>query len=392
MKRFLSSEQNVNSPPPPPTTTTTLNSNEDTPATTTSTTTSTTPPTNTTHTETIPEVQQPLHPVEPTLLDQSEQILEQASQTTPDAVVSSASEVLSHLAPQIGDFSALGLCNYTPVGALEAMFEYIHVYSGLPWWGTIALATVLVRTALLPLMIKIQRNNAILMNINPDVTRLMNNIKTAQASGDTLATQKYSMEVQNLFKKNKCHPMKSLGLPFMQMPVMISFFMAIRGMAEIPVPGLENQGLFWFQNLSQQDPYYILPALSAASMLAVLETGADAGAVNPQGASMKKFFRGMALLTVPFTYWMPSGVFVYWITSNIYSMGQMIALKNPAIRSALNIPKLALKPKEALGKPKSFMDNFKEQTKLYEKKEKDRALRERQQAAAAARRAAKRRF
>ncbi|KAI9304383.1 60Kd inner membrane protein-domain-containing protein [Cunninghamella echinulata] len=313
-------------------------------------------------------------------------LIDTLNQTTSNEALAAAATA------QIGDFKAMGLCNFTPVGGLEAMLEYVHVIGGLPWWGSIALATVLVRTALLPLIIKLQRNNARLMNINPEVTRIMNNLKTAQAEGDAVAIGKYTNEIRDLFTKNECHPTKSLGLPLIQMPVMISFFMALRAMAELPVPGLTDGGMGWFTDLSAKDPYYVLPAVSALGMLAVLEAGTEAGAATPQTKGMKNFMRGVTILMVPFTAWMPSGVFVYWITSNIYSLAQVMALKNPSIRKSLNIPPLVKPAKELQKDSKGFMENFKDQQKLYEKKEKDRVLRERQQAAAMARRASKRRF
>ncbi|KAI9318485.1 60Kd inner membrane protein-domain-containing protein [Dichotomocladium elegans] len=301
-------------------------------------------------------------------------------------------ETLGEAAAKIGDFKAMGLCNFTPVGGLEAMLEALHVMSGMPWWATIATATVLVRLALLPLMIKIQRNNAHMMNLNPEVTRLMNNLKTAQQEGDSVGVGKYSGELQALFKKHNCHPMKSLGLPVIQMPVMISFFLALRAMAEIPVPGLQTEGTAWFTDLTAQDPYYALPVISCAGVLAVLEAGTEVGAANPQSRTMKNFFRVVSLAMIPFTYWMPSGVFVYWITSNCVSITQILALKNPAIRKALDIPQLVRPASELQKNSKSFMENFREQTMHHEKLEKEKALRERQRAAAMARRAAKRRF
>ncbi|KAG0170086.1 Mitochondrial inner membrane protein oxa1l [Apophysomyces sp. BC1034] len=328
-------------------------------------------------------VPEPMH-VE-SIKSSAQDALEQVSQTpTADSIVQAAA--------QIGDFKAMGLCNLTPVGGLEAMLEAVHVYSGLPWWGAIALATVTVRLALLPVMIKIQRNNAKLMNINPEVTRIMDNLKTAQAEGDTHSISKYSAEIQTLFKSNGCHPLKSLGLPLVQMPVMVSFFLALRGMAELPVPGLKDGGMWWFQDLTLQDPYYILPVVSAAGMMAVLEAGTEAGMANPQSKTMKNFFRAMTVIMVPFTAWMPSSVFVYWATSNCFSIGQILALKNPTIRKALNIPPLTRPVSELNKNTKGFMDNFRDQQKNYEKTEKERAIRERQQAAAMARRAAKRRF
>ncbi|KAI9493409.1 60Kd inner membrane protein-domain-containing protein [Zychaea mexicana] len=298
----------------------------------------------------------------------------------------------SESAAQIGDFKAMGLCNFTPVGGLEAMLEAVHVYSGLPWWGTIATATVIVRLALLPLMIKIQRNNAKMMNLNPEVSRLMENLKTAQQQGDSVAVGKYTNEMQSIFKKHGCHPMKSLGLPIIQMPVMVSFFMALRAMSELPVPGLTTGGMGWFTDLTAQDPYYVLPIASAAGVMAVLEAGTEVGAANPQSKTMKNFFRVMAVAMVPFTAWMPSSVFIYWITSNAVSITQILALKNPTVRKALDIPKLVKPASELQKNTKSFMENFREQTVHHEKLEKDRALRERQRATSMARRAAKRRF
>lgn len=86
------------------------------------------------------------------------------------------------------------------------------------------------------------------------------------------------------------------------------------------------------------------------------------------------------------------GVFVYWVTSNFFSIGQILTLKNPAVRKVLNIPQLLKKPEELHKNTKGFMENFKDQQKHHDKLEKERAIRERQQASAAARRAAKRRF
>lgn len=234
--------------------------------------------------------------------------------TSPDVtanvadVVSNAptSEAITAAAAQIGDFKAMGLCNYTPVGALEAALEAIHVSTGLPWWAAIAAATVAIRVCMIPLNIKVQRNNARVSNINPDLQRIMNNVSEAKKAGDQLAIAKYSQQAQQLFKDNECHPAKSLLLPLVQAPVMISFFMALRAMAELPVPGFLDGGLAWFTDLSVKDPYYILPVLSSAGMLAILETGSETGAANPQAAGMKNFFRGMTVLMIPFTAWMPS--------------------------------------------------------------------------------------
>jgi YidC/Oxa1 family membrane protein insertase len=76
----------------------------------------------------------------------------------------------------------------------------------------------------------------------------------------------------------------------------------------------------------------------------------------------------------------------------MFTLGQFLALKAPTVRSALNIPKLVKPAAELQKNSKGFIETFKEQTASYQKTEKDRIVRERQQAAAMARRASKRRF
>lgn len=56
-----------------------------------------------------------------------------------------------------------------------------------------------------------------------------------------------------------------------QAPIFISFFIALREMANLPVPSLQTGGLWWFQDLTVSDPTYILPMIVTATMWGVLE-------------------------------------------------------------------------------------------------------------------------
>lgn len=59
--------------------------------------------------------------------------------------------------------------------------------------------------------------------------------------------------------------------PVSQAPVFISFFIALREMANLPVPSLQTGGLWWFQDLTVSDPIYVLPLVVTATMWCVLE-------------------------------------------------------------------------------------------------------------------------
>lgn len=57
----------------------------------------------------------------------------------------------------------------------------------------------------------------------------------------------------------------------LQAPVFISFFIALRKMAYLPVPSLQTGGLLWFPDLTAADPFYILPLTVTGTMFFILE-------------------------------------------------------------------------------------------------------------------------
>jgi YidC/Oxa1 family membrane protein insertase len=43
-------------------------------------------------------------------------------------------------------------------------------------------------------------------------------------------------------------------------------FTGLRGMANLPLESMMHGGLFWFQDLTVPDPYYLLPLLTSTTM------------------------------------------------------------------------------------------------------------------------------
>ncbi|KAF9109380.1 Mitochondrial inner membrane protein oxa1l [Mortierella sp. AM989] len=292
----------------------------------------------------------------------TEESIATATATTSSAISEVAAqnaETIGKVAMQYGDLKAMGLVNFTPVGALETILEAVHISTGLPWWATIAATTVMIRTALLPFIVKLQGNTARLHNVKPQLERLTENMKLAKESNDTAALARFSAQTQELFAKNDCNPLKSLMLPLLQAPVMISFYLALRDMALLPVPQFKDGGIGWFTDLTVADPTYILPVASSLGFLAIMELGSEAGGVS-QPKGVKNIMRFMAVAMVPLTMHFPSAVFVYWLTSNIYTANQIMFFKLPSVRRFFNIPQLINHPKaKVTGKQPGFLESFK---------------------------------
>jgi hypothetical protein len=52
---------------------------------------------------------------------------------------------------------------------------------------------------------------------------------------------------------------------------MLSSFMAIRKMANLPVESMQTGGIWWFKNLAAPDPYFALPVISCVTVAYILE-------------------------------------------------------------------------------------------------------------------------
>lgn len=245
---------------------------------------------------------------------------------------------------KIGDLQLLGLgSSYTPVGMLQNTLEYFHIGFGLPWWGSIVAATFIARLLLIPFSIKNMQNAARLNNIKPELEGLTAKMNAAHKEGEKGNAMMYSLEIQDLLKRHKCNPLKGLIFPLVQAPIFLSFFLGIRKMTTVPVVSMKTGGLLWFPDLTIHDPYYLLPVLTSATFLLNVELGAD-GIPQQQQKQMRLTFRIMAAGMIPLTLYFPSGIFVYWLTSNLFSLAQFSILRQPAVRRLVGIPELMKHP------------------------------------------------
>ncbi|MDF2563837.1 MAG: rane protein insertase, YidC/Oxa1 family, partial [Massilibacillus sp.] len=91
-----------------------------------------------------------------------------------------------------------------------------------------------------------------------------------------------------------------------QMPILIGIFYAIRDYVYQGAPAF-----LWVTNLSQADPYYILPVVSAATTY--IQQKQTTAEMNQQTKMMMIFmplFIGWISLTFP------AGLVLYWVVSN----------------------------------------------------------------------------
>ena len=204
------------------------------------------------------------------------------------------------------------------VDILGVVLLYFHNSLGAPWWLSIALLTVVIRTLLFPLTVKQVKSMRAMQDLKPEMDRIRAQYRDNR--------QKQQEETMKLYQERKVNPLGGCLPILVQMPIFIGIFYVIREFGgyrigdKVVPPKFESfheGGILWFQNLSAADPYFILPVISALTMLGATEITAKN--IDPQ---QRWLMRLLPIGITVFLFNFPAGLFVYWITSNLVTLTQ----------------------------------------------------------------------
>lgn len=172
------------------------------------------------------------------------------------------------------------------------------------WGWSIIIITFLIKLAFYPLSEKSYRSMAGMRKLSPRL------VKLKETYGDD--KQKMSQKTMELYKKEKINPASGC-LPIMvQIPVFIAFYWMLLDTVE-----LRQTAFWWMSDLSEMDPYYILPIVMGASMF--IQQKLNPAPPDPMQAKI------MMMLPFVFTVmflWFPAGLVLYWVFNNTLSIAQ----------------------------------------------------------------------
>ena len=152
-----------------------------------------------------------------------------------------------------------------------------------------------------------------MQELQPQIAKLKEKYKD-----DKAALNKATME---LFRENKANPLGGCWPMFLQLPVFIALYQALSYAIELRhAPFVCIPSIYLCINdLSAPDPYYVTPIIMGGTM--VLQQWMTPSAGDPMQKEM------MLLMPVIFTYMFlsfPSGLVLYWLVSNLLSVGQQV--------------------------------------------------------------------
>ncbi|KAF2769171.1 hypothetical protein EJ03DRAFT_382836 [Teratosphaeria nubilosa] len=237
----------------------------------------------------------------------------------------------------IGYLRSLGLDYSFPTSVLQSLLEHIHVYTGLPWWGSIAATAMLLRFITLPFYVKASdqgaRATAMLSVTKPITDKMMQALR----DGDT--TTAMQLRQQNVAIKKRAG-IKSWHIfqPMMYQSI-IGFcgYRLIRGMVDAPVPGLKDGGFLWLSDLTASDPYAIMPLLMAAAMHVMARAGGESGAMMVAPGLQPVLYYAVPGVLLFVMGWQPGALCVWFAASGAIGMTQALLLPRPAVRRYLGL-------------------------------------------------------
>jgi YidC/Oxa1 family membrane protein insertase len=233
--------------------------------------------------------------------------------------------VLEKMDPKLSGVVDYGMFWFITVPLGKALM-WVHGYVGNYGWAIIFL-TLGINLALFPLRLKQQLSMQKLQKIQPQMRTLQDKFKKLKP-GDPRRNEIQS-EIMGLYKEHGVNPLGGCLPLLLQLPFLWGFYNVLSTSIELR----RAPWALWIQDLSQRDPYFVMPILMSVSMYAMQKMTPTATGADPAQQRMMAimpFMMGLLFLTYP------SGLMVYWLTSNVIGIAQQILITKywPSVQGA----------------------------------------------------------
>jgi YidC/Oxa1 family membrane protein insertase len=211
-------------------------------------------------------------------------------------------------------------------GPLTALLEWLHGTVGLTWAWSIVAITIIVRTLLLPLTVRQIHSMQNLQRHAPQMKAIQQKYKHDR--------QRQQEELMRFYRENQINPAASCLPILFQIPVFLGLFFVLRDFEKDVLPEYPDSELGWLGFV----PSIIEPANSHWSgyVLLALYAVSQTFATFFMSATMERTQR-ILLLALPLIFLFfilnfPTGLVIYWVTTNLWTVGQGLITRRLAPR------------------------------------------------------------
>jgi len=208
------------------------------------------------------------------------------------------------------------------IDVANEVLKFFHDSAGLSWGMSIIALTVVTRALLIPLTYKQLKGMRALQALQPQIKEIQAKYKNDR--------QRMQQEMMRFYQENKVNPFASCIPLLAQLPVFITLFYVLRH--ELPA----DIGCEAGQCGSEASFLFISDLTAKAAggelvALLILYVGTQLVSGLVMAVTAEKSQRMMMLILpfifVPFIINFPAGLVLYWITTNVWTIGQQYTIQ-----------------------------------------------------------------
>jgi YidC/Oxa1 family membrane protein insertase len=208
------------------------------------------------------------------------------------------------------------------------------------WGWAIVIFTILIYTLLVPLRLQSMKGMIKMQRIQPQIDAIKAKFKNPKPTDPKMAEM--NAEIMDLQKKNGVSMFGGCIPTLVQFPLLFAFFTMMTKVVE-----LRQAHWYWLPDLSQPDPYHILPIIMIITSFLVQFYTPSPG-VDPAQQRMMAFM--MPAFSGYWTWNYAAGLALYWNVGNFIMVGQQLLLNRTKLGREMREIQLKRAQSKALAK------------------------------------------
>jgi YidC/Oxa1 family membrane protein insertase len=205
-----------------------------------------------------------------------------------------------------------------PQGALDVLEDILKFWEGITgsWGVAIILLTFTIRLAILPLTFRSVKSMQKLQVLQPEIKKIQERFKEDR--------QRMNQEMMKFYQENKVNPLGSCLPILLQIPFFITLFELLRSdNFRADIRGEES--FLFIPNLAEPATGLVLVTLIV--LYVATQLGASLVTAISADRNQRLLVLGLPFLFVAFIWSFETGLLVYWITTNVWTVGQQLVVR-----------------------------------------------------------------
>ena len=204
--------------------------------------------------------------------------------------------------------------------------DFLHEQLNLTYGWSIVVLTVIVRTLLLPLVIKQYKSMREMQRVAPQIKELQQKYKGNR--------QKLNEEMMKFYRENEVNPFASCLPLLFQLPVFFALYWVLRGFSrEDALDGTDPSFMWVIPDISERITEIGWGAAVVLGVYGLSQLISTELSATPQMPDIqKRLFRFLPIVIIAsfflFDYFIPAGLVLYWATTNLWTAGQQLVMRH----------------------------------------------------------------